>query len=142
MGNDKEGTSEFSVDSVCNGCGEEARVNDNHLCADCINFPDGRPVDEVITEPSESLHERNAARFFQQELPPIVLNGDVVRHLGELGKSLSVLEVKLLRRSVAMETMRKMMADPTKYSIYDLFQEAWGGGYHLNLNFTEREEWK
>lgn len=166
--NDKEGTSEFSGYSVCTGCQEKARVNANHLCAACA-YP-AFPVDPEAKEgylrgncracgaptwidpvnllcsgctPGFSEHERNAARFFQKELPqPTIINKQVIDDLTALGTNLSKLEVKFLRRAVAMETMRKMLAEPTRHSIYDLFQGAWGGGYNLNLNFTEREDWK
>lgn len=120
------GTSEFSVDSVCNGCQEEKRVNSNHLCADCVRFND-----------ADNL-KPNEKGFIE----PTIVNGNVTNHLDKLGESLAVLQIKFQRRAVAMENMREMLKHPTKYSIYDLFQEAWGGGYNLNFNLAEQENWK
>lgn len=76
---------------------------------------------------------RKSVELHQHE----IVNGSVYDHAKQLSDSVAVLEAQFLRKATAMESMKKMLQSPEKYSIYELMQEAFGGGYLMNINFQE-----
>lgn len=65
------------------------------------------------------------------------LDPKVIEQTSNMADGVSQLAAGFKRKAEAMDRIKAILADPDKYTVYDLLNASIAGGYQLKLNFHE-----